>query len=458
MKWKLTGRYLLSILAIVAIVVILNVVILVTLFVNDRTGLDDVESNSGETFTRTFNQYMTLKEDGPVVSMEGTAALEANGAFLQVLDTSGRVVSEIDAPDDAPAAYSPIELIHIYKYKDDNLVLYFIGEFEDYSYLIGFPDATEGRLVTMIDPQSVLAYLSKAGLILLIVDLAVAALIGLAFSSILTRPVYRLTERIAQLKARDFSTVAPKRPGMYQPVFANLNDVSQTLTTYETEREQLERRRKEWMSNVSHDLKTPLASIQGYAELLDDTDMDESERRQYVEVIERQALYMKELIDDFNLTMRLQHGDFPLDCKMTELEPFVRELVIDVLNDSRFATRHITFASEEAMSLAIDRHFMKRALLNFVYNALLHNDETVAVHVTVKHRTITIQDDGSGIDAADLPYIFERYYRGTNTNDALGSGLGMAISRDIIKAHGGTVTVTSHHGAGTTIHIELPPA
>ena len=456
MKWKLTGSYLVSILAIVAIVVILNVIILVTLLINQRTGIDDVESSSGETFTRTFNQYMTLEDGEPVVSPDGVRALEANNAFLQVLDESGRVVSDIDAPTTAPDAYSPIELIHIYKYKDDDLVLYFIGEFEDYSYLVGFPEATEGRIVTMIDPQSVLAYLSKAGLILLIVDLAVAALIGLAFSSILTKPVYRLTERIAQLKARDFSTVEPKRPGMYRPVFANLNDVSETLTTYESEREELETRRKEWMSNVSHDLKTPLASIQGYAELLDDRDLEEAERRQYAEVIERQALYMKELIDDFNLTMRLQHGDFPLETIETGLEPFVRELVIDVLNDARFSERDISFASTDAATRNIDRHFMKRALLNFLYNALLHNDDTVAVRVTVAHDTITIQDDGTGIDAKDLPYIFERYYRGTNTTDALGSGLGMAISRDIIKAHGGTVTVTSERGSGTTIRIELP--
>lgn len=458
MKWKLTGRYLVSILLIVATVIILNVTILVVLLVNERTGLDDIESNSGETFTRTFNQYMTLEDGEPVVSEAGLEALERNNAWLQVLDESGNVVTEARAPETAPDAYTPLELIHIYKYKDDDLTLYFVGGFESYSYLVAFPEATEGRLVTMIDPESLIAYLSRAGLILLIVDLIVAALIGLAFSSRLTRPVYRLTERIAQLKARDFSTVDPKQPGIYRPVFANLNDVSQTLKTYEREREQLDVRRKEWMSNVSHDLKTPLASIQGYAELLDDTDVDETERRQYAAVIERQARYMKELLDDFNLTMRLQHGDFPLEKVETRLEPFVRELVIDVLNDPRFSHRTLEFSSVDAATRQIDEHFMKRALLNFIYNALVHNDDSVRVSVHVDGDTITIADDGRGIDAADLPYIFERYYRGTNTDDALGSGLGMAISRDIIEAHGGTVAVTSETGAGTSIQITLPQA
>nr|WP_300997439.1 HAMP domain-containing sensor histidine kinase [Exiguobacterium sp.] len=452
----MTGRYLLSVLLIVTAIVILNIAILVGLLVNERTGLDDVESNSGETFTRTFNQYMTLEDGAPVVSEAGLEALERNSAWLQVLDTSGNVVTDAFAPETAPDAYTPLELIHIYKYKDDDLTLYFVGGFESYSYLVAFPEATEGRLVTMIDPESLIAYLSKAGLILLIVDLIVAALIGLAFSSRLTRPVYRLTERIAQLKARDFSTVEPKRPGIYRPVFANLNDVSQTLTTYEREREQLDVRRKEWMSNVSHDLLTPLASIQGYAELLDDTDVDETERRQYASVIERQARYMKELLDDFNLTMRLQHGDFPLDKVATNLEPFVRELVIDVLNDPRFSHRSIAFSSDDAATRHIDAHFMKRALLNFLYNALLHNDDAVNVTVRVDGDTVTISDDGRGIDAADLPYIFERYYRGTNTDDSLGSGLGMAISRDIIEAHGGAVSVTSSPGHGTSIHITLP--
>ncbi|WP_251129960.1 sensor histidine kinase KdpD [Exiguobacterium sp. s57] len=89
---------------------------------------------------------------------------------------------------------------------------------------------------------------------------------------------------------------------------------------------------------------------------------------------------------------------------------------------------------------------MKRALLNFLYNALLHNDDLVIVTVRVKGDIMTIADNGNGIAESDLPYIFERYYQGTNTDDARGSGLGMVISRDIIEAHGGKVEVDSEQG------------
>lgn len=457
MKWKLTGRYLLSILLIVALVVFLNITILFGLLVNDRTGLDDVESNSGETFTRNFSTYLSLEDGEPVVSEAGREALRQSGAFVRFLDETGRVVSEVDAPSGLPDAYSPIELIQIYKYMDDDLRLYFIGEYESYSYLIGVPEASERRILFMLDEQAVLSYITKAFLWILVVDLLVAALIGVLFSSRLTRPVYRLTERIQQLKQRDFSTAEPKQSGIYRPVFHDLNAVSQTLKTYERQRAELDDRRKEWMSNVSHDLKTPLASIQGYAELLDDDSLDGTERRQYVHVIERQAKYMKELLDDFNLTMRLQHGDFPLTLEETNLEPFVRELVIDVLNDSRFGERHIEFKATQAATVSLDRHFMKRALLNFLYNALLHNDESVQVTVHIEGDIVTIGDDGHGIAESELPYIFERYYRGTNTDDARGSGLGMAISRDIIEAHGGKVEVDSAPGHGTIVRIIFMP-
>jgi len=458
MKWKLTARYLISILSIVLVVTFVNIIILFGLLLyQSYQNTDYTENSSGETFARTFQHYLTLEDGSPHATIEGEKALEEYGAWLQILDDNGNVVSSYQTPDHVATNYTPFDLIHKYKYMDDQLHTYFIGEYEEYSYLIGVPNSNEKREVLMLNPSKLTADASQFFVVIIIVDLIIASIIGFLFSTILTKPVNRIIERINELKDRQFHTEKPKRPGIYKRVFANLNNVSTTLQEHETERIKLEKMRNDWINNVSHDIKTPLASIRGYAELLGHEDVTSLERLKYAEVIERQSLYMKELLDDFNLTMRLRNQEMPLQRQETNIEDFVREIIIDLLNDPEFHSSQLHFASENSeLSWDIDQHLMKRALLNFIYNAFIHNDEHVEVFVNITADAITIQDNGKGISAEDQEQIFDRYYRGTNTAEHIrGTGLGMAISRDIIAAHGGTVKLTSQIGKGTKIRISL---
>ena len=214
--------------------------------------------------------------------------------------------------------------------------------------------------------------------------------------------------------------------------------------------------REEWISNVSHDMKTPLASIRGYAELLNDAQITNIEQMEYAQIIEKQSLHMQNLLDDLNLTMRLRHQQLPLTRKEVNMVPFIREIVIETLNTPQYEQANLAFEAVTENSLhQIDEHFMRRAIMNFLHNALLHNVPDVSVHVSVDENTITISDNGKGIAPEDLEHIFERYYRGTNTDKTAGTGLGTAIARDIIEAHGGTVTITSEKGKGTSVIIYL---
>ncbi|HAU35022.1 MAG TPA: two-component sensor histidine kinase, partial [Lysinibacillus sp.] len=177
---------------------------------------------------------------------------------------------------------------------------------------------------------------------------------------------------------------------------------------------------------------------------------------EYAQIIEKQSLHMQELLDDLNLTMRLRHQQLPLTLQDVNMVPFIREIVIDTLNTPQFELANIEFeATSENYHHLIDEHFMRRAIMNFLHNALLHNTPDVSVHVSIDKDSITIADNGKGISAEDLEHIFERYYRGTNTDNTVGTGLGTAIARDIIEAHGGTVTITSEEGKGTTVTIYL---
>ena len=450
MKWKLTARFLLSVLSIVFIVIVINSIIFIGFFMLQQLHNYDVSSYSEEQFVRDFQQY--IDSDTATIHQEGLQELHQRNAWIQLLDKNGEVLDDYFAPDDALTHYAPIDIIQVYKYKEFGVdTTVYIGMKDELSYLIGIKGSSVSRLVMHISGPSTLQFIGKFGLVIIIVDLLIAALVGWLFGRTLTKPLYAMIERIHYLKNHKYIPIKKPR-GLYKPVFDNLDEVSQELAAHEQERKQLELMREEWISNISHDMKTPLASIRGYAELLNDG----SEQTEYIKIIERQALHMQELLDDLNLTMRLRHQQLPLTFNKVNLVAFVREIVIDTLNSPQFELANIDFeATSNNIEYCIDEHFMRRAIINFLHNALLHNPPDVAVRVIVDEDSITIADTGTGITAEDLEHIFERYYRGTNTEQTAGTGLGTAIARDIIEAHGGTVTITSEVRKGTIVNIYL---
>ncbi|ADI00149.1 sensor histidine kinase [Salisediminibacterium selenitireducens] len=455
MRWRLTSRYFISLLLLVVVVLLVNTTLFFALlFYQNADPERSVSGESMETFVRSFDQYLSLDHGEVKVSSEGLTELEQRGAWLQVLDDTGSEVMSVRKPDHVLEHYSPMELIHRYKYMDDHLHQYFVGDYEAFSYLIGAPELNESRWVMMIHPQSVIDFTGRALIIMLTLNVLIAIGFGLLFSSGIIKPVYQLIDEIRRIKYRDYRDDGQIAKGIFEPVFANLQDVSRTYEYHEQEREKLEVMRTEWINNVSHDLKTPLASVQGYAELLKDNQLSQADQHRYAEVIERQSRYMKELIDDFHLTMKLRHQELPLSFESVAIEGFVRELVIQVLNEPRFEEADITFHSDASdICWQIDRHLYFRAVMNLLRNALVHNDDDVSIKVNVHSDRIEISDTGKGITRENQEQIFERYYKGTNTEDGEGSGLGMAIARDIIESHGGSVDLDSEEGMGTTITI-----
>ncbi|MEB2301814.1 HAMP domain-containing histidine kinase [Lysinibacillus xylanilyticus] len=457
MKWKLTARFLLSVLSIVIIVIFLNTAILIGFFIFQQVkDYDHTTSYSEENFVREFQQYIDISNGTVAVSKDGLQQLHQRNAWIQLLDNNGQVVEAHFAPDKAPSHYAPIDLIQVYKYKEFDVdTTVYVGNKESISYLIGIEGSGVTRYVTHFSGSSVLQFIGKFGLLIVIADLLVAALVGWLFGRTLTKPLHAMIERIRHLKNHEH--VTSKVPGgVYKPVFENLNEVSRELAAHEQERKRLEMMREEWISNVSHDMKTPLASIRGYAELLNDGKLTTDEQIEYAQIIEKQSLHMQDLLDDLNLTMRLRHQQLPLSLTEVNMVQFIREIVIETLNTPQFEEANIGFnATKDVIKHHIDEHYMRRAVMNFLHNALLHNPSDVSVNILIEDHAITISDNGNGISAEDLEHIFERYYRGTNTEQTHGTGLGTAIARDIIEAHGGTVTITSEEQQGTTVSIQF---
>lgn len=148
-----------------------------------------------------------------------------------------------------------------------------------------------------------------------------------------------------------------------------------------------EKLREEWIANITHDLKTPLSPIKGYAELISDPDSETEpdEIRKYGGIILKNTAYAEELINDLKLTYQLKNEMLPLNKSRQNIIRFAKELVIDLLNNPEYESRDISFYSPvENAEFFFDRVLLKRALNNLLTNALVHNNKDTKVTVSIK--------------------------------------------------------------------------
>lgn len=257
------------------------------------------------------------------------------------------------------------------------------------------------------------------------------------------------------------------RSRLYSELIVNIESLSASLKQSELERRKLEDNKKDWVVGISHDLKTPLTYVTGYSALLlnEEYSWNADEQRTFLQEIQSKGLHMEELISDINLSFQMNedHASFPMHFGTLELIGFLQRLIADVGNDPRAVSYLLSLEAEiESLELVADEKVLYRALQNMLMNAVLHNPAGTAIHVTVRREgeesaNIMISDNGTGMDEDTLNNLFQKYYRGAKgSSHKLGTGLGMAIVKNLILAHGGFLTVDSEVSKGTTFHIRLP--
>ncbi|MBC6972480.1 HAMP domain-containing histidine kinase [Bacillus sp. Xin] len=291
----------------------------------------------------------------------------------------------------------------------------------------------------------------------------------------ISKPLFRMISWINQLAEGSYVTSANTKQmykkktrklkgpyRLYKDVFLNIEQLTNRLREIETEREQLEKMKREWMAGISHDLKTPLTYITGYSALMlsPDHTWSHEEKEKFLQEIQQKGDHMKELIEDLNLSFRLQDSQIPLRKEEINIVEFTRRLIADITNDPRSQHYHFSFESINTnIMIPIDTKLFHRSLQNLFMNAILHNPPETKIHTSILLQEdihIIIEDTGAGMDELTVQNLFKQYYRGTNTNASNeGTGLGMTIAHKIITAHGGTIRVTSKIGTGSKIHIIL---
>ena len=225
------------------------------------------------------------------------------------------------------------------------------------------------------------------------------------------------------------------------------------------ERLRYEAYRKDLIVGVSHDLRTPLTSIKGYAEGLRDGIAETEERRQrYCAAIHRRALDMEALVDSLSVLARLEDGRFHYRPERVDVGAWLRQVV----QEYRAMEGRLRLSIEDRCPGAVaelDLQEMRRVLVNLFENSARHGG---AGNVRVLCRRgdgrieISVSDDGPGVPEEDLPRLFESFYRADRSRTSPGSGLGLAIARQIVEGHGGTIR--AYNDGGLTVVIDLPEA
>lgn len=302
--------------------------------------------------------------------------------------------------------------------------------------------------------------------IILFIIGAIAAYV-LACGWYIALPIYHIIGQIGRLAIGDYSEAPKARRSdwLFRELICQLHTLGAELERSKRERMRLEDRQKEWMAGISHDLKTPLTYIKGYASMLraPQYEWNPVEQSRFIAEIEQKACHMEALIGDLSLTFRLDEQSMPLQTTTRDLIEYVRRIVADVANDLRAMRHDLEFESLlDRAEMTFDSKLLQRALHNLLLNAVVHNPPGTRIRVTVlpgASLAIEISDNGRGMDEETVERLFQRYYRGTTTeDDSAGTGLGMAIARQIVAAHGGRIAVASRIGAGTSVTVRLPRA
>ncbi|MCL4489044.1 MAG: HAMP domain-containing histidine kinase [Chloroflexi bacterium] len=315
-------------------------------------------------------------------------------------------------------------------------------------------------------------------LIATVLTLLVSLLIALLLARSIARPISQLTQATEAFARGQYDHRVPE---------TGRDEIGRLAASFNSMAERVQRSRqmeKDFVANVSHELKTPLTSIQGFSQaILDGAVLDLPGARKAAQTIFDETARMSRLVGDLLTLARFESGEMPLAKEAFDLGSVLPSWVDRFQPTAHSQGITLTTVVDPLPPLTGDAGRLEQVVSNLVDNAIKYNHAGGSVTVSAKAETIAIQsksrnsmrgrrrvieppgpqwasitvaDTGAGIRAEDLPRLFNRFYRGDRARAAGGTGLGLSIAQEIIQAHGGEITVDSVLGQGTTFVIHLP--
>ncbi|WP_414052168.1 sensor histidine kinase [Macrococcus animalis] len=280
----------------------------------------------------------------------------------------------------------------------------------------------------------------------------------------LAQPLRHFSKWVEQLAKGDYSVLnnakiyrngrLRRKYRMYSPIDASIAKLTGKLADDKNYQSKMNIQRENWVRGITHDLKTPLSSIYGYAKILNsDLSLDIDQQKKFISIIEDKALYIDQLLKDLNLVYQLKSDGIQFHTEETCLRSYIENFV------SQYGNNGLSYVYQEDATINVDTSRIDRVLTNIVSNSFTHNvnvEVWISTYGNGDTAVIEIADNGQGIPQEELAHIFNQFYRGKGTNEHHnGSGLGLSVAKEIIELHDGTIDVISSV-AGTKFLITLP--
>lgn len=243
-----------------------------------------------------------------------------------------------------------------------------------------------------------------------------------------------------------------KKAGEYTQVYKNFNLMVKELNTNQ-------HAQQEFMNNFSHEFKTPITSINGFAKLLLESKITEEEKKQYLEIIAEESERLAGLAQNTLLLNKVETQQIIVDKKVISLDEQIKQCII--LLSSSWKNKKIDMIIElEAVEYIGNSELLKQVWINLLSNAIKFTTEGGTIIISMRKMSeklvVEISDSGIGISDEIIKHIFEKYYQADNSHSIHGYGLGLAIVKRIIDLYEGKISAESVEGKGTTFIVELP--
>ena len=295
------------------------------------------------------------------------------------------------------------------------------------------------------------------------IGVLVSAFVAVILSKRFTQPLNRIKKAALQISDGEYQV----KTGVMQndeigELAVIMDDMANKLNRASQERETLDKLRKDFVANISHELRTPITVIRGSLEaLIDGVVSDAAKVKEFHTEMFDECKYLERLVSDLLDLSRLQNADFAIERQLIDLKAIAEDVTrtmsrVAKQKDVRLALDYVG----DSFICAGDYGRLRQMLIIVLDNAIKFSPQggTVFIHLMAKDSTvhISIRDEGQGIAPDDLPHIFERFYKQRSEQNKAGTGLGLAIAKQIADRHGAVTTASNHAGGGAEFTFEIP--